>query len=90
MKLKEIMTSPPITLDCESEIEEAAVLMRLNGVRRIVVTGELGEIVGTVSISDVEGASTNAAIDRAFGRYIPKPGISPEKESTGIPGLYLG
>lgn len=53
VRASEVMSSPLITIDEEASIEEAAVRMRDNKIRRLVVKNLVGEVVGIVSESDL-------------------------------------
>jgi CBS domain-containing protein len=85
-----IMSSPPICLDSNAEVEDAIVLMRQRYVRRILVADDMGEPVGIVSMSDLEGIAVDTAIAKAIAHRPPEPHHLLEKEDFGIPGLYLG
>lgn len=52
VKIKEIMTTPLLTIKPESSIDDAARAMRDNNVHRLVVTRH-GKIIGIISESDV-------------------------------------
>lgn len=49
----EIMTSPPITVACDTSLTRAARLMQERNVRRLVVVDGRGRIAGIVSRSDL-------------------------------------
>ncbi|HEV2033818.1 MAG TPA: CBS domain-containing protein [Candidatus Dormibacteraeota bacterium] len=49
----EIMTSPPITVACDTSLTKAARLMYEQNVRRLVVVDERGRIAGIVSRTDL-------------------------------------
>jgi signal-transduction protein with cAMP-binding, CBS, and nucleotidyltransferase domain len=50
--IREIMTTPLITLDCHEPIVDANQLMSLNRIRHVVVT-ENDQVVGMLSIKDL-------------------------------------
>lgn len=52
MKVKEIMSSPLITIDADASVEDACGLLAREGIRRVPVI-ENGKIVGIVSIRNV-------------------------------------
>lgn len=85
-----IMSSPPICLDGDADVEDALILMRQQSIRRIVVTEPAGTISGVVSMADLEGSAVDDAIARAAQRYTPRPVALVEREAHCIPGLYLG
>jgi len=49
----EIMTSPPLTIDSNASLTQAARLMQRRNVRRLIVVDERGKIAGVVSRSDL-------------------------------------
>jgi len=51
-KVKDVMTSPPITIEQERPLREAIDLMNRKGLRRMLVT-EKGEIVGVFTLRDI-------------------------------------
>jgi len=52
MKVTELMTSTVITIDAESTIEEAAIIMVTNGVSCLPVLDDLNQVVGILTHSD--------------------------------------
>jgi CBS domain-containing protein len=50
---REIMTSPIITINEESSIEEAARLMSKKHIKKLIVTGNNNELVGIITSSDL-------------------------------------
>jgi CBS domain-containing protein len=65
----EAMTPVVATVRATADAHEALELMRANGVRRLVVTSEAGEIQGIVSIDDiVDGLSVDLAAAAAVLR----------------------
>lgn len=52
IKVKEIMSSPLITIDADASVEEACGLLAREGIRRVPVI-ENGKLVGIVSIRNV-------------------------------------
>lgn len=52
VKAKDVMSTPLITIDAESDVTEAARLMRKHKVKRLGVVYR-GDVVGMVSVSDV-------------------------------------
>ena len=51
-KVKEVMTSPPVTIDYDRPLREAIDLMVRKGLRRMLVTQD-GEIVGIFTMRDI-------------------------------------
>ena len=52
MKVTELMTSTVITIDAESTIEEAAIIMVTNGVSCLPVLDDLNQVVGILTHTD--------------------------------------
>jgi CBS domain-containing protein len=50
--VKEFMSSPVITVDAETELQDASEVMREHKIRRLIVTEE-GSIVGIITARDV-------------------------------------
>lgn len=53
MVASEVMTSPPITVEADTPLAEAARMMQQRNIRRLVVVDERGRIAGVVSRSDL-------------------------------------
>ena len=51
-RVKSLMSSPIITIDCQRLVEEARGLMKSKGIRHLAVT-EDGKIVGIISLGDL-------------------------------------
>ena len=51
-KVKEVMTSPPVTIDYKRPLREAVDLMNRKGVRRMLIT-ENGSVVGIFTLRDI-------------------------------------
>lgn len=51
-KVKDVMTSPPVTIDQDRPLREAVDLMNRKGVRRMLVT-EKGKVVGIFTLRDI-------------------------------------
>ena len=63
------MTPVVATVHADADIHEALEVMRAHGVRRLIVTGEHGDVCGIVSIDDiVDGLSTDLAAAAAVLR----------------------
>ncbi|MDA4123998.1 MAG: CBS domain-containing protein [Thaumarchaeota archaeon] len=52
VKVKEVMTSPPVTIDKDRPLREAVEVMNRKKIRRMLVT-EKGKIIGVFTIRDV-------------------------------------
>jgi malate dehydrogenase (oxaloacetate-decarboxylating) len=76
----DIMTSPLITIDPDSTMSEAARLMSVYGVRRIVVVSKEGSLIGIVTATDLARtlAKRKEFRDDALNAIAR---ISPDKES---------
>jgi CBS domain-containing protein len=73
----EVMTPVVATVHAGADAHEALELMRANGVRRLVVTSDAGEIQGIVSIDDiVDGLSVDLAAAAAVLRGEVKGGAA--------------
>ncbi|MCK6446079.1 MAG: CBS domain-containing protein [Planctomycetes bacterium] len=55
----DVMSSPPITIPDTAAVEDALGLMRSEGIRRLIVVGKDGALVGVVSLDDVLGWISN-------------------------------
>jgi CBS domain-containing protein len=53
LKVKELMSSPIITVDRDMSVHYARDLMADRKIRHLAVTGENGEIVGIISVRDL-------------------------------------
>jgi signal-transduction protein with cAMP-binding, CBS, and nucleotidyltransferase domain len=60
--LKEVMSSPLVTIDESAPVKEAVVLMRKNGIRRMPVTKE-GKITGMLTLKSIVGDSREKSIE---------------------------
>lgn len=60
--LKEVMSSPLITIDGSASVKDAVVLMRENAIRRIPVTKE-GKVVGMLTLKSIIGDSHEKNIE---------------------------
>ena len=56
LRVGDVMTQPPVTVDTADSMDEALREMRRAGVRRMPVIGERRELVGILSLDDVLGA----------------------------------
>ena len=81
-----IMTSPAFVISEESDIEEAASLMRQKHLHRLPVVSGLGDVRGMVSMSDIVERTVTETMRLAESAYAgPTLATLPH-----IPGLYLG
>ena len=60
--LKDIMSSPLVTIDGSALVKDAIVLMRENAIRRMPVTKE-GTVVGTLTLKSIIGDSHEKSIE---------------------------
>ena len=60
--LKEVMSSPLITINGSASVKDAVVLMRENAIRRIPVTKE-GKVVGMLTLKSIIGDSHDKNIE---------------------------
>lgn len=56
IRVGDVMSSPAVCIDSQSDIPSAHLLMRETGVRRLPVVDD-GELVGILTLGDVRGAS---------------------------------
>lgn len=72
--IREIMTQPVHSADEHMPVEEAMARMARHGIRRLVVTGENGRLVGVLSLDDVieTQATQAAAIAQILARQQPR------------------
>ena len=68
--VSKMMTSPVATVEEHSSVEDAVSRMAVTSARRLVVTGDEGELVGILSLDDVIGLITDEA--RAVGRLLER------------------
>ena len=85
-----IMSTPPICLTVDSDVEEGLVIMRQRDIRRILISNEFGQAVGVVSLADLEGKGADAAIARALEQHMGFQLNREAEQAITIPGLYLG
>ncbi|MEM1670794.1 MAG: CBS domain-containing protein [Archaeoglobaceae archaeon] len=57
VKVREVMSSPLITIKPTTSIREAASIMTKKGIRRLPVVNENGELVGIITDNDILGIS---------------------------------
>jgi CBS domain-containing protein len=55
-KVKDVMTSPAITLSADKIVSDAAILMLKNKIHRIPIVNESNQVVGIVTRSDIFSA----------------------------------
>jgi CBS domain-containing protein len=67
-----MMTSPVATIEEHTPVDEAVSRMAVTSTRRLVVTGDDGQLVGVLSLDDVIGMITHEA--GAVGRLLEKQG----------------
>lgn len=95
--LKEVMTSPLLTIGESASVKDAVVLMRKNGIRRLPVTKD-GKIIGMLSLQSVIGNSPRKSIElvavessgKVMCPYCESKFESKEELSKHIDRLHLG
>lgn len=60
---RSLMSSPLVTVDAESSVQDAITLMRSKHIRRLPVVDEIGQIVGVVTLKSVIGNMPSHNID---------------------------
>ncbi|MBN9503278.1 MAG: hypothetical protein BGO01_16180 [Armatimonadetes bacterium 55-13] len=84
-----VMTAPARTVSCDLEAEDAAILMRLHRIRRLVAIGQKGEPVGVIALADLAGSMANEELSETLHLFAVPAGTY-EIHSKQIPGLYTG
>lgn len=95
--LKDVMTSPLVTIDESASVRDAIVLMRKNGIRRLPVT-KAHKIVGMLSLQSVIGNSPRKSVEliaieppgKVMCPYCESKFESKEELSNHIDRLHLG
>jgi len=63
MKVKEVMTKYPITIDAEASVGTALDLMRSKAVRHLPVMDDAGTVIGIITDRDLRHAALAPALD---------------------------
>ena len=63
MKVKEVMSKDPITIDAEAPVGTALEVMRTKHIRHLPVMDEAGTLIGIVTDRDLRHAALAAALD---------------------------
>jgi len=87
--VSQVMSSPVRTVSCDLEAEDAAILMRLHRVRRLVATDLRGEPVGVIALADLAGTLPDDAISETLHLFSVPLGPY-EVRSQRIPDIYIG
>lgn len=78
LDVADVMSSPPITIADTAPVEDALGLMRSQGIRRLIVVGKDGALVGVVSLDDVlswisnEFRSVTAVLERSSPKSLKR------------------
>ena len=80
MKVREIMTSPVITVREDTPLEEVAEIMLKHKIGGVPVVGERGEVVGIVTETDFTVRERGFPFStfrapQVFGQWLPKEGV---------------
>jgi acetoin utilization protein AcuB len=62
MKVRDVMTPDPITIDPEAPLGTATALMRSKGIRHLPVVDEAGRLVGVITDRDLRQATVAPAL----------------------------
>jgi acetoin utilization protein AcuB len=62
MKVQDVMTRNPITIDPEAPLATALAVMKKAGIRHLLVTDEVGRLVGIITDRDVRSAAFAPAL----------------------------
>ena len=69
MKVKDVMTRNPITIDPEAPLATAMAVMKKNAIRHLLVTDDAGRLLGIITDRDLRSAAfAPALIERLSGR----------------------
>jgi len=67
MKVREVMTGAPLTVDCDILVSEAGDLMKARGIRHLPVVDHVGRLMGMLTDRDL----THAAFMPVLAEYLP-------------------
>jgi acetoin utilization protein AcuB len=68
MKVKDVMTRNPITIDPEAPLATAMAVMKRNAIRHLLVTDDAGRLLGIITDRDLRSAAfAPALIERLSG-----------------------
>lgn len=62
MKVKDVMTRNPITIDPEAPLGTAMVVMKKNGIHHLLVTDDAGRLLGIITDRDLRSATFAPAL----------------------------
>jgi acetoin utilization protein AcuB len=62
MRVRDVMTAHPMTIDPEAPVETAVAVMRERGVRHLPVVNERGALIGIVTDRDLRSAMFGSAL----------------------------
>lgn len=69
MKVQDVMTRNPITIDPEAPLATAMAVMKKAGIRHLLVTDEVGQLAGIITDRDLRSAAfAPALIEHLSGR----------------------
>jgi len=85
-----IMSFPPICLSGEEDAYTGLNLMRERGIRRILVSDGSGQVIGVISLADLESGITETIISSLRRAEDRRRLPSDQERALVIPGLYLG
>ena len=69
MKVKDVMTRNPITIDPEAPLATAMAVMKTNAIRHLLVTDDAGHLLGIITDRDLRSAAfAPALIEHLSGR----------------------
>ena len=84
-RVKEIMTSPVITIHRDASLEEAEALMEEHTVRRLPVIDDKGRLVGIISRGDLREAEAVKAVVNPYAPEAAELNLSVEEVMTPDP-----
>lgn len=95
VRVREIMSSPPVTVPRNEEVGTAIVLMSRHGIRRLPIIDEEGRLVSILTLDDIimlslDGRPELSNVVRRqlqFGKGSPPPPLSAEQQLTEAEGL---
>ena len=64
--VEDLMSTPPITIDCDEPVEKAAKLMYENNIGSVIVVDKDGKIEGILTERDIVFAIANEKIGKGY------------------------
>src|SRR3990172_6738808 len=90
MKVKEVMTRDPLTIDPEAPLGTAMDVMRRKRIRHLPVVDDAGRLMGIITDRDLRQASFGPAPAAPPPPRAPRPPRRPGRAGGGGRGGYVG